>query len=72
MYLVVLIAMFLYISLRHITAKMTSYLETRFYVLGSTYRTYRTISSSSSTYFCYGTVKMISYLVVLLYVLCST
>ena len=27
MYLVVLIAMILYISLRHITAKMTSYLE---------------------------------------------
>ena len=38
MYLVVLIAMILYISLRHITAKMTSYLEERFYVLGSTYR----------------------------------
>ena len=38
MYLVVLIAMILCISLRHITVKMTSYLEVRFYVLGSTYR----------------------------------
>ena len=37
MYLVVLIAMILYISLRHITAKITSYLEVRLYVLGSTY-----------------------------------
>ena len=37
MYLVVLIAMFLYNSLRHIKAKMTSYLEVRFYVLRSTY-----------------------------------
>ena len=38
MYLVVLITMILHISLRHITAKITSYLEVRFYVLGSTYR----------------------------------
>ena len=36
MYLVVIVAMILYISLRHITDKMTSYLEVRFYVLGST------------------------------------
>ena len=37
MYLVVLISMFLYISSRHINANIISYLEVRFYVLGSTY-----------------------------------
>ena len=40
MYLVVLIVMILYISLHHIRAKMTSYLEVLFYVLGSIYCDY--------------------------------
>ena len=63
MYLVVLIAMILYISLRHITAEIASYLEVRLNVFGSTYCD---ISLRQIT------AKMTSYLEARFYVLGST